>query len=211
IVWWRRIVYFLTLASSLFLVALPWLPAALSTRAKFPHQTQWLGAKLQPLFELASYLVPNWVGTTWLKAFGEEPVLFLIGASCLAAAMLTGLWQDETIRSRSGEIWHPERWKEVPKWARNAKSTWVYRLRSNKKVIRAYRFFAWRVLPTLALIACVLLVLWLLRKQPAYTVFYGTLILLALFLRSWVFRGLYKATDRNKQAQAKSLGAAERS
>jgi hypothetical protein len=144
-------------------------------------------------------LVPDSVGTTWLDKFGEEPVLFLIGVICLAITMLTGLWQEETIRSLAGEVWHA-RWKQKPKWANNPKSTWIYKLRSNKKIIELYRIFAWRVLPTVVLAACVLVIVWLCWRNPRHVIVYGLLILLAIPIRTWIFRGLYKAKRRKDHA-----------
>jgi hypothetical protein len=199
IVWWRRIVYFLTLTSSLFLALLPWIPDAWSTQRTLPRLTDWFGVELRPILTAAAYLVPDWVGKTWLDKFGEEPVLFLIGVICLAITMLTGLWQEETIRSRAGEVWHA-RWKEIPKWAHNPKSTWIYKLRSKKKIIELYRIFAWRVLPTVVLAACVLVIAWLCWRNPRHAIVYGLMILLAILMRTWIFRGLHKAKRRKEHA-----------
>jgi hypothetical protein len=187
IVWWRRIVYFLTLFSSLFLAILPWIAGALSTKRTLPGLTEWLKFELRPILTAATYLVPDWVGKTWLGTFGEEPVLFLIGSICLAITMLTGSWQQETIRSRAGEIWHA-RWKQVPKWAESPKSTLIYKLRSNKTVIEWYRIFAWYVLPTIVLIVCGLLIAWLCWEYRQYAVVYVPLLALAIRLRAWRFR-----------------------
>jgi uncharacterized protein (DUF2235 family) len=202
IVWWRRIVYFLTLTSSLFLILLPMIVDVWSTKTALPHLTDEVGAVLRPILKVAAYLVPNWVGETWLDEFGKEPVLFLIGVLCLAITMLTGLWQEETIRSRAGEIWH-DRWKQIPKWAENPKSTWIYKLRSNKKVIKLYRFFAWRVLPTVVLVACVPVIAWLYWTYQKHVIVYGLLLLFAIPMRTWIFRGLYKA-KRRKQHVART-------
>src|SRR5262245_21763410 len=157
IVWWRRIVYFLTLFSSLYLVALPWL-ANLSTQKSLPHLTAWLAQYLKPILTVTAYLVPDF-GKTWLDKFREEPMLFLIGLVCVAVTMLIGSRLEEKIRSRAGEIWNAS-WRTVPKWAVDPKSTWVYKLRSNPKVIEAYRYFAWRVLPTVLLAVCALILVW---------------------------------------------------
>jgi hypothetical protein len=118
-----------------------------------PRLTQWLADYLKPILKVAGYLVPTWVEETWLVTFRDEPVLFSIGLVCVAVTMLIGLSLEETIRSRAGEIWHPT-WREVPKWAQEPKSTWLYKLRSNLTVIRTYRYFAWRVLPTVFLLVC---------------------------------------------------------
>src|SRR5262249_58122216 len=57
IVRWRRIVYFLTLFSSLYLVALPWL-ANLSTQKSLPHLTAWLAEQPKPILTLHPNLGP---------------------------------------------------------------------------------------------------------------------------------------------------------
>jgi len=195
IVWWRRVVYFLTLFSSLYLAALPWLANALSTKTTLPDPTAWLTQYLGPILTVAGYLVPDWVGKTWLGTFRDEPVLFLIGLICVAVTMLIGLSLEETIRSRAGEIWHAN-WVTVPKWAVDPKSTWLYKLRSNPTVIKAYRYFAWRVLPTIFLVVSAGLVAWLWWKYPGYMTIYAMLILLAVVARNWVFRSQYMAKKR---------------
>ena len=192
IVWWRRIVYFLTLFSSLYLAALPWLANALSTKVTLPGPTAWLTQYLDPILTVAGYLVPGWIGEKWFGTFRDEPVLFLIGLICVAVTMLIGLSLEETIRSRAGEIWHAS-WPTVPKWAVDPKSTWLYKLRSNPTVIKAYQYFAWRVLPTLFLVVSVVVVAWLWREYPGYVTMYAILVLLAILVRNWVFRALYRA------------------
>jgi hypothetical protein len=56
IVWWRRIVYFLTLTSSLFLALLPWIPDAWSTQRTLPRVTDWLAVELRPILTAARIL-----------------------------------------------------------------------------------------------------------------------------------------------------------
>jgi hypothetical protein len=186
IVWWRRIVYFLTLFSSLYLVALPWL-ANLSTQKSLPDLTDRLAHYLKPILTVTAYFVPDWVGKTWLDKFGDEPMLFLIGLVCVAVTMLIGSRLEEKIRSRAGEIWHPS-WPTVPKWAVDPKSTWVYKLRSNPKVIKAYRYFAWRVLPAISLLVCAFILFLVSWSYTAYVTIYAILIVLVVVARSWVTR-----------------------
>jgi Uncharacterized alpha/beta hydrolase domain (DUF2235) len=195
VVWWRRIVYFLTLFSSLYLIALPGLTKVLSTRASLPSLTATLEQYLKPILTTTGYLVPNWVGNVWLVRFGDEPLLFLIGVVSVAVTLLIGSSLEETIRSRAGEIWHAS-WRTVPKWAVDPKSTWLYKLRSNPTVIQAYRYFAWRVLPTICLAVCAGLVAWLCWKYPINVSIYATLLVLVVVVRSWVFRAQYIAGKR---------------
>ena len=96
-------------------------------------------------------------------------------------------------------------WRTVPKWAVDPKSTWLYKLRSNPTVIKAYRYFAWRVLPTIFLVVCAGIVAWVWWRCPGYVTIYAILILLAVVVRSWVFRAQYtakKTTSRSADAQS---------
>jgi hypothetical protein len=173
----------------------------LSTQQTLPALTFWIGRYLQPILTIGGYMVPDWVGKIWLGTFGEEPILFLIGLLGLAVTMLIGLSQEESIRSRAGEVWH-HRWQSVPKWAEDPKSTWLYKLRSNEKVIKAYRYFAWRVLPTLFLILCVGVYIWLLfqSRYSSYVIGYSILFLLALGMRNWIFRAQYTAKQQTPRS-----------
>jgi hypothetical protein len=193
IVWWRRIVYFLTLFSSLYLAALPlpWLAKALSTHASLPDLTAWLTQYLEPILTVAGYLVPGWVEKTWL------------GLICVAVTMLIGSSLEETIRSRAGEIWHAN-WPAVPKWAVDPKSSWLYKLRSNPTVIKGYRYFAWGVLPTIFLVVSAGIIAWLWWDYRGYVTMYAILVLLAVVVRNWVFRAQYTAKKTSRSA-AQSL------
>jgi Uncharacterized alpha/beta hydrolase domain (DUF2235) len=194
VVWCRRVVYFLTLFSSVYLVSLPALTKVLSTRASLPSLTATLEQYLKPILTATGYLVPNWVGNIWLLKFDDEPLLFLIGVVCVAVTMLIGSSLEETIRSRAGEIWHAS-WCTVPNWAVDPKSTWLYKLRSNPSVITAYRYFAWRALPTICLAACAGLAAWLCWNSKCVTI-YGALLMLGVAVRNWVFRAQYWAGKR---------------
>ena len=190
IVWWRRIVYFLALFSSLYLFSLPWLADPLSTRAALPDLTSWLAWSFDPALTAARHAAPEWAAKTWVDTFDREPLLLLLGIICVAVTMLLGLSLEETIRSRANEIWH-ESWRTVPKWAVDPKSTWLYKVRSNPKIIKGYRYFAWRVLPTVVLALCAGLIAWAWFQYPAYVTLYATLLVLAIIARNWVFRAQY--------------------
>jgi hypothetical protein len=203
LVWWRRIVYFLTLFSSLYLVTLPWLANVLSTGKSLPEPTALLAEYIEPLVTVTRYLVPDWVGKTWLGTFLQEPLLSLIGVVCVAVTMLVGLSLEETIRSRAGEIWHA-RWRTVPRWVENPQSTRLYKLRSNPTVIKAYRQFAWRVLPTIFLVVCAGIAAWLCWEYPVCV-----MIIAVLFAFSTRNRFLFRAQSwvgKRKSLSSESHG-----
>lgn len=128
--WWRRIVYGLTVIFSLFLVALPLVAKLVSTKELLPELTSWLARYLGPILMAIGYVVPDWVETTWLRTFREEPVLFLIGAITVIVTMLIGSSLEKKIHSRASDIWHYKPTSKIPKWAENPKSTILYKLRS---------------------------------------------------------------------------------
>jgi hypothetical protein len=74
-----------------------------------------------------------------------------------------------------------------------SKSTWLYKLRSNPKVIKTYRYFAWRVLPTILFALCLAIVAVLWWYYPENVTTYTLLLLLAVVVRNWVFRAQYTA------------------
>jgi hypothetical protein len=198
IIWWRRIVYFLTVFFSVYLVALPWAGNFLSTRGSFPGSTVWLSEFfVEPILIATSYFVPDWVGKKWFGPFIDEPILFLSGLVCVVVTMFIGSSLEETIRSRAGDIWHAKAgWgSKVPKWALDPKSTWLYKLRSNPNVIWAYRHLSWHILPTIVLAFCIAVVARLGWMYPDYVIVYlGSVALLTVaYIKAC--RGLY-ATEK---------------
>jgi hypothetical protein len=75
---WRRIVYFLTLFSSIYLVGLPWLVSlfSLSTKKSLPGITAWITRRLEPLFTIVGYMVPDWVERSGSTPLTESQCYF---------------------------------------------------------------------------------------------------------------------------------------
>jgi hypothetical protein len=197
VIWWRRIVYYLSVSVSLYLVVLPWTEKYLSTNGSLPDQTAWLSRYLGPILQAAAYLVPDWIGKMWFPPFAGEPVLFLVGGACLAITVLVGSSLEDTIRARAGDIWHAQAsWgNDVPAWARDPKSTWLYQLRSDPNVVRIYRYIGLHVLPTMVLALVAIALVALARRYPDYVQVYGVLLLLAISLVIWISRGRYKKSS----------------
>jgi uncharacterized protein (DUF2235 family) len=124
-VWWRRIVYFLTVFASLFLAAMPlfekWKPG-LGAASSFEL--------IRPIFSLVAMFVPSFL-SAWLDAFKNAPGWFVIGAAVAAILLFAGGSAQGTIREIMRQIW---RTPEIP----GAKPTdLIYTLRSS----RPYRAF----------------------------------------------------------------------
>lgn len=197
VAWGRRIIYFATLIATLFLAALPWTGPTLSTQAKWPEVTQLLGEYLRPPLKMVSYLVPNWVTETWLTAFGKEPVLFLLSTLAVGLTMMIGLRQEAIIHSRANEIW-------CGRWAGpDPRNTLIYKLRTNPTLVRAYRHFAWEILPILFIFACAIVLLAVALTHPQAWVYYG-LIVLAIWFHNWIGRDDYQERIRKRTGKANS-------
>lgn len=185
-VWWRRIVYYLTLLSTLFLIALPSFADALSTKQILPIVTEQLGRYLEPILTGARFLVPAWVGKTWFGAFEKEPVLFLIGLVSVAVTMVIGILLEKRIHYRAGDIWHFKPKDPVPNWARNPKSTLLFKLRSCEGVVALYQWYrslSSKAAPLIFLIVCAGVIVWAWKNHRDYVIAYAIVIALAVVLR----------------------------
>ncbi len=118
-VWARRIVYFLTVFSSLYLLALPliekWRPGR---GAASPFEI------VIPVIDLAAAFLPNLV-KPWLDAFRNSPGRFLIGAGLAFLLMFIGGRMQRQIRDLMRAIWQRPVATAIPEktaihWIRSA-------------------------------------------------------------------------------------------
>jgi hypothetical protein len=118
-VWWRRVVYFLTVFASLFLAALPliakWKPG-LGSASPFEF--------IRPIFSLIALFVPSFV-SVWLDAFKNSPGRFLLGATLVAILLFVGGSAQGKIRDIMRAIW------QRPDAAAAQPTDNIYRLRSS--------------------------------------------------------------------------------
>jgi uncharacterized protein (DUF2235 family) len=96
-VWWKRVVYFLTLFVSVALAAVPLL------------DNPTLGADtplvlIRPLLALAAAFLPGFVAP-WFEAYGAAPGLFVLGVVVLGALLWLGGWLQDNIRNVMRAIW----------------------------------------------------------------------------------------------------------
>jgi uncharacterized protein (DUF2235 family) len=117
-VWGRRIVYFLTVFTALYLAALPliekWRPGR---GAASPFEV------VTPLIDLAGAFLPSFV-KPWLDAFRNSPGRFVVGVLVMILLMWIGGWMQTRIRDLMRVIWN-----EPAKTAERDES-WIHRLRS---------------------------------------------------------------------------------
>jgi hypothetical protein len=73
--------------------------------------------------------------------------------------------------------------------------------------MKAYRYFAWRVLPTLVLLLGIGGSGWLWWQYPAHITIYLILALLIIWVRNWVLRAQYTATKQASPSVGLALPA----
>jgi uncharacterized protein (DUF2235 family) len=117
-VWARRVTYFLTVAASLFLAALP-----LIDRWKPGRGPASPAEIVVPLIDLVGAFLPGFV-KPWLDAFRNTPGRFLGGVIAVGVLMYAGGWMQGHIRDLMRRIWR------TPGAPAARPSGFVYRLRS---------------------------------------------------------------------------------
>jgi uncharacterized protein (DUF2235 family) len=145
LVWWRRGVYFLTLALTLQLVLFPWIWEPAKDAQSCVGPFCFLGAGI---VAVGSFL-PGWLDL-WLTAFRISINPFLVLALGLGTSIAFGKWLEQRIEARSIQAWahvtgakpaSVKRWEPLSKIARA--------LRTSDPLVTAYRWFSREFLPFL--------------------------------------------------------------
>jgi len=98
-VWARRIVYFLTVFSSLYIAALPFIEMRRPGRGSAsPFEF------INPLIDLVGAFLPSFVHF-WLDAFKSSPGRFLAALVLVAVLLIVGGWMQTRIRDLMRKIW----------------------------------------------------------------------------------------------------------
>jgi uncharacterized protein (DUF2235 family) len=96
-VWWRRIVYFLTMFASVALAAVP-----LMDNPTLGADTPL--ALLRPLIALAAAFLPSLL-SPWLQAYSAAPGYLVLGGVVVLALLAIGGWLQRKIRDEMRAIW----------------------------------------------------------------------------------------------------------
>ena len=117
-VWWRRIVYFLTVFAALYLASLPliekWRPGR---GAASPYEI------VTPLIDVAGAFLPSFA-KPWLDAFRNSPGRFVVGLLVMALLMWIGGRTQTHIRDLMRSIW------KAPVQSAERDDSWIHWLRS---------------------------------------------------------------------------------
>lgn len=150
LVWRRRVVYFLTVAASLCVAALPLVVASCGGPGEASR-----AAFLIPLIELVRAFLPE-LAAPWLNAFQTVPGLFAVGALAVGGLLMWGAALQRRIGDVMLGIWDPDLAEEPhPVTPGPPPSNRLYRLRTSQ-LYRAffYGLTHW-ILPTVAALAIV--------------------------------------------------------
>jgi len=150
LVWWRRIVYFATLLSSLHLVLFP----LIYRTERAEEFTTPLRIVSETIRLVGSFLLG--FGSWWIDSFAANPGKFVIGVAVLTGLLIAGVALGNKITDSMRTIWQSS-FEQRLKLTGREKSGFVYKLRTND----AYRAVLWgakrHVLPFLSAILIVYL------------------------------------------------------
>ncbi len=148
-VWARRIVYFLTVASSIYLAMLPLIfKTHLDGSCADSHFCM-----LSPIIGVAAAFLPGFV-SIWLDSFKSNPGWFSLGAGLLVACLFLGGRIGAKIKETMRLIWNPIIDKpNIPVPVPPRPSDFVYLLRTNCLYQTFFRSLTRYVLPFLFVLA----------------------------------------------------------
>jgi len=98
-IWWRRIVYFMTVVASVCLVGFPLL-RALPRDAELTNPLRWVSDGVRVV---GSYLPP--AATPWIEGYARSPGLLILFGAILAGMLWWGGWLSARIQSVIGLLW----------------------------------------------------------------------------------------------------------
>ncbi len=99
VVWWRRIVYFLTVIASLYLFAFPILKER-DSELEFITPLRWVSAAIRTIEKfLLSAAAP------WADGYARDPLRFLIVCAVLYLLLHVGQWLSDVIQGRMESLW----------------------------------------------------------------------------------------------------------
>jgi uncharacterized protein (DUF2235 family) len=137
-VWWRRMVYFATLAATLALVTMPLFIGPDDPSALRSDGRNVLGG----LIRLLAVPLPSFA-STWVDVYANHPYRFLAAVALIVLLLRLGTWLEHTLRDRARAIWRDE----LTGGSAEVAPSWLQHFRNNPAYQRSVQFIKWRVLP----------------------------------------------------------------
>jgi hypothetical protein len=136
VVWWRRVVYFLTMAATLLVVLVPLWPGR-DRIGLFDYALPIMSAGVS----LLGGVLPAFL-SGWLSHYETYPLQLFMGLLAIAVLMVIGAKLKQAIADRMREVWAASgiAAERVP--IRPQPNDWLYRLRKASRYFAFFRFFS---------------------------------------------------------------------
>jgi uncharacterized protein (DUF2235 family) len=147
LVWWRRVVYFLTLFLTALLLLFPWL---WSNEYVACRRLCWLQDTvrdvMRPVLSAVGSFLPGFAGF-WIEIYRAQPVKFVVFAAGLVFALWLGRWLEARIRERASGAWSHVDGKAAPPYVWGPWSRIARLLRTTQWLVDLHRWTARTALP----------------------------------------------------------------
>jgi hypothetical protein len=149
-IWWRRLLYFLTLIATAFLAGFPWwFPA----RPDAACSGRW--CFFDPLLAVLGGFAPGWL-EEWIQAFRLTPGPFVLGAGALFVTLTLSSMAKRGIANAGERAWRELKATQHPP-STPYRPGLVYRVRTSPILLGAYHRLTRSVMPALFALALVVL------------------------------------------------------
>ena len=145
-IWWRRLLYFLTLAATVFLAGFPWWFPPVRGGA---CAGRW--CFIDPLLTVLGGFAPGGL-TPWIEAFRLAPGRFLVGALALAATLVLSQRLARRIGDAAETAWRQLKLVRQPP-ADPYRPGVVYRVRTSRWLVGAYAWLTRSLVPFVVVLA----------------------------------------------------------
>ena len=135
-VWKRRIVYFLTVGASAWLLLYPLL-RKLPAKDEYTSHFRWIS----DLIRVVGGFLPNFA-QTWIDGYARSPVQFVVLLAVASGFIVWGTKLAARITDRMGAIW-----RRAPTAPAGLPGNWIYRLRSSRPYIAAHEALKRKIAP----------------------------------------------------------------
>ena len=138
LVWWRRVIYFVTLAATLLLLGLPLILGVLPNAPFLTDGRTWIGGVIR----LLTIVLPSFAGR-WVEVYADNPFYFLLFGGFVLILLTTGTRIERRLRDEARRVWR-ETLHGNPVESR---SSWLQMFRTSPSYQRFLQIFKWRFLP----------------------------------------------------------------
>ena len=140
-VWWRRVVYFVTVATTAVLGLIPLCPVR--ERLTWPDVDSPF---LSSVVGLLAGVLPGGL-SRWVTHYERQPVQLLIGVSVIAGLLWASRRLTVSTADRMRAVWRRTGLVATPIGPVSSPTDWVYRLRTNEWYQSAFHAFSYHVVP----------------------------------------------------------------